>query len=391
MSFKSIFTVVATAVIAFSSIVVSTGSAEADSGVDVYTTQGFHTSGGREWKTNCSQYTVDLTRCTTEIKTGGKWVFNNLTYRTASKDVWGSNQLSRPGKFTSGGREWMTSCNDDWTGYNGCRSFIKSGGKWVFNNIVQFTPGTAHFPKFSLIPETGSFSAVSTPATHTRVGDSGAAVYTTSKGWNVRSVLNRGAVVLFTGHSENGRSEILHSGNFYWVNVNDLIFEGINKPNFAGGPVANPSWISNDKSLNKGYSGGLHKVNANAHKVVTYVWANYPTIKTMYGWVNKSTPDHPAGRAVDVMIPNYKTNKTFGWAMAHFFRENAQQFGIDYIMYDQKIWSVQRDHEGWRTFADRGGDSANHIDHLHINTFVPGTERYKRIPVWDLTSMTSES
>lgn len=375
MRFKTIIAMAATAVISTSSMLVSTGPAAA--AVDVYTTPGNHTSGGREWRTTCEQYTPDLTRCRAEIKSGGKWVFNNLTYKAASKAIWGSNELARPAKWSSGGREWLTSCNDDWTGYNGCRTFIKSSGKWVFNNIVQFTPGTANFPKFKLNESSGAFNATATSATRAWAG-SKTPIYASHTTNSTKGALESGEAVILTSYMEGERSEIFRNGTFYWVESGALVAEGVEAPPFSSGTIADPNWISNDKSLNKGWSSGLDKVNSNTHKVITYVWANYPTIKTMYGYVNKSTPDHPAGRAVDVMVPNYKYNKTFGWDMAWYFRNNAEKFGINYIMYDQKIWSVARDGEGWRTFADRGGDSANHIDHLHVNTYVPGTECYRK-------------
>ena len=81
------------------------------------------------------------------------------------------------------------------------------------------------------------------------------------------------------------------------------------------------------------------------------------------------TPDHPAGRAVDVMIPSYKTNSALGWEIAKYYRANAKAYNINYIIFGQKIWNIARDSEGWRSMADRGGDTANHYDHVHINTY----------------------
>ena len=99
------------------------------------------------------------------------------------------------------------------------------------------------------------------------------------------------------------------------------------------------------------------------------VWDRFPQIKTQYGWRRDVTPDHPAGRAVDVMIPSYKSNQDLGWEIAKYYRANAKKFNINYIIFAQKIWSVQRNGEGWRSMASRGGDTANHYDHVHINTY----------------------
>ena len=89
----------------------------------------------------------------------------------------------------------------------------------------------------------------------------------------------------------------------------------------------------------------------------------------MYGWRKDVTPDHPAGRAVDVMIPSYSSNQALGWQIANYYKANAAKYNINYIIFAQKIWSVQRSSEGWRTMADRGSDNANHYNHVHINTY----------------------
>lgn len=133
-----------------------------------YTTPGKQTYNGREWKTDCNQYSTTVERCRAEIfatqvrVVNGKYtfvneyVFNNLTYLPSNRDDWKSNPLAQDGQFIKDDRVWKTSCFDEWTGANGCRSFIfasvieqtktasgwsfKSVDKWVFNNVVQFTP-----------------------------------------------------------------------------------------------------------------------------------------------------------------------------------------------------------------------------------------------------------
>ena len=50
----------------------------------------------------------------------------------------------------------------------------------------------------------------------------------------------------------------------------------------------------------------------------------------------------------------------------------ARRFGINYIIYDQHIWNVQRDSQGWRPMASRGSDSANHKNHVHVTVLAKG-------------------
>ena len=357
---KRALTTLAVSALAVATAIVSPAPMPAEGAVNVYTTPGHHVVAGREWRTTCGKYDANIDRCRAEIKSGNKWVFNNLTYLAADRHVWFDNPLARPGGFTSAGREWLTSCNDDWTGKSACRSFIKNAGKWVFNSVVYFTPGTADYPKFTVNQSTGRLWATATPSTrYWAMGD--VPLYTSPTGGAAKGVLAEGAATIITQREIGERSEVFHNGVFRWVPTYALITEGVEPP--ADAPV------EDEGTLNKGFSSGLDRVNPNTKKVVRHVWANYPEIKTMYGWSKRTTPDHPAGRAVDVMIPNYKKNKALGWDIATYFRENASDFGINYIIFDQKIWSVARNKEGWRKMSSRGNDTANHIDHVHVNTY----------------------
>lgn len=108
-------------------------------------------------------------------------------------------------------------------------------------------------------------------------------------------------------------------------------------------------------------------VNANGRRVASHVANNHAGITTIYGYRNERGSDHGTGRAVDVMIPNYRSNQALGWSIATDLRNNASQLGITYIIWDQKIWSVQRDREGWRHMSNRGSDNANHKNHVHVS------------------------
>ncbi len=358
--FKHVLTTLAVTAVAVATAIVAPAPTTAQADVNVYTTPGRHVVAGREWSTTCGKYDANITRCRAEIKSGGKFVFNNLTYLAADRNVWFDNPLARPGRFTSGGREWLTSCNDDWTGKTACRSFIKNAGSWVFNNLVYFTPGTVDYPKFTFSQSSGKLTASATPTTrYFAMGD--VPLYTAPTGGSAKGSLAKGAATIITQREVEERSEVFHNGAFFWVPTYALVTDGVEPP----APVVPDS----GGSLNKGYSVGLDKVNPNTKKVVRHVWANYSQIKTMYGVSRRNTPDHPAGRAVDIMIPNYKNNRALGLEIAGYYRDHASEFGISYIIFDQKIWSVARNKEGWRPMSNRGGDTANHKDHVHVNTY----------------------
>ena len=58
-----------------------------------------------------------------------------------------------------------------------------------------------------------------------------------------------------------------------------------------------------------------------------------------------------------------------GWAVAEFLRANYSSLGIEYIIFSQQMWSVERAGEGWRGMSDRGSTTANHYDHVHVTVY----------------------
>lgn len=76
--------------------------------------------------------------------------------------------------------------------------------------------------------------------------------------------------------------------------------------------------------------------------------------------------DHPKGLALDFMC-----GKATGDAVASFLQANANRYGIKYIIWWQRIWEFGKD--GWRPMKDRGGDTLNHKDHVHVS-FFPSLE-----------------
>lgn len=203
-------------------------------------------------------------------------------------------------------------------------------------------------------------SKPSLPATKTRYATTVLNIWAKSTGSSYSGEIARGAKLAVTGTVKNGRAQIVHNGALKWVTSR---YVSTTKPSTGGSSSGNGS------SLNHGYSSGLEKTNANVQAIARDVWSRFPQIKTMYGWRKDVTPDHPAGRAVDVMIPSYKSNEALGWKIAKYYRANAKKYNINYIIFHQKIWNIARDGEGWRTMANRGGDTANHKDHVHINTY----------------------
>ncbi len=106
-----------------------------------------------------------------------------------------------------------------------------------------------------------------------------------------------------------------------------------------------------------------------AKRVANKVRDNWRAIKTIGGWRagSRYSGDHPAGRAIDVMIPKWKKNARLGWSIAKYFanKKNAKKYNVSYVIFRQQIWTVQTPR--WRKMSNRGGATANHFDHVHIS------------------------
>ena len=158
-----------------------------------------------------------------------------------------------------------------------------------------------------------------------------------------------GTALSITGVVTNARMQIVYDNAVRWVTAQYL---STTKPATPAYPV--------EKGL-----------KPNAIKVHRAVRANFPQITSIGGVRRDPLPDHPSGRALDLMIPSYKSasGKALGQKIALWAKANARSLGINYVIWNQHIWNIERDKEGWRYMADRGGDSANHKNHVHITVF----------------------
>ena len=81
----------------------------------------------------------------------------------------------------------------------------------------------------------------------------------------------------------------------------------------------------------------------------------------MGGWRSSSLSSHQCGLAIDFMVYG---NKGLGQEIADWVQARAGSFGVTHIIWYQHIWTPYRPY--WRPMADRGGATANHMDHVHV-------------------------
>jgi uncharacterized protein YgiM (DUF1202 family) len=163
-----------------------------------------------------------------------------------------------------------------------------------------------------------------------------------------------GTKLAVTGVIKDGQAQIIYNSAVRWVTA---------------------KYLSTTKPTVPVLSGGSYAVEQglvpNAIKVHRAAMVAFPQITTYYGVRPDSIPDHPSGRALDLMIPNYTSaaGQALGYKVADWAKTNASELGINYVIWHQHIWNIERDSEGWRYMADRGSDSANHINHVHITVY----------------------
>jgi hypothetical protein len=154
--------------------------------------------------------------------------------------------------------------------------------------------------------------------------------------------------VLVTGRRDNGRAEVVIDGTARWVSVDYLVKEKPEEGPSLGGQCTNGSSVSAGR--------------ATISQIHNVVCANWPQITSYGTWRNDGS--HGQGRAIDIMVSGQT-----GWDVANFLRDNYSTYGIEYIIYAQHIWSVDRAGEGWRGMSNRGSVTANHFDHVHVTVY----------------------
>jgi hypothetical protein len=84
---------------------------------------------------------------------------------------------------------------------------------------------------------------------------------------------------------------------------------------------------------------------------------------TSIGGTRASAADpngHPSGLAVDYMV-----SPAVGDAVVQYHVAHWDELGVDYLIWQQRMLSSPNG--GWKAMADRGGATANHMDHVHVN------------------------
>lgn len=153
-----------------------------------------------------------------------------------------------------------------------------------------------------------------------------------------------GDKVRVTGVTDGGWAQVIHKDLPRWV-----LAKGIAKEMPLGTtPCASGS----------GPERGLRPDTIKVHRAVCLL---FPSV-TRYGGV-AGRGEHATGQALDIMV-----SSDLGNEIALFLQEHRAELGIEYLIWRQRIWRPSTS-GAWRGMSDRGGATANHMDHVHVTTY----------------------
>ncbi|MGY2116586.1 peptidoglycan DD-metalloendopeptidase family protein [Nocardia gipuzkoensis] len=113
-------------------------------------------------------------------------------------------------------------------------------------------------------------------------------------------------------------------------------------------------------------------LQVDAVRLARAIAVTFPQINTIGGWRESDPfPDHPSGRAIDVMIEDYSSGegKALGDSIVDYTMAHAADFHVKYIIWRQEYRTPDGESN---LMDDRGGDTANHLDHVHISVIGGG-------------------
>lgn len=154
--------------------------------------------------------------------------------------------------------------------------------------------------------------------------------------------LEQGETVDVTGEEKDGWSEVVYKGLPRWVSAKR---------------IADDLPLGTEPCPKLSEAG----MQPDTVKVFRAVCAKFPGVSS-YGAI-AGRGEHATGRALDIML-----GPDLGYDVADFLQANRAELGIEYLIYRQRIWRPATSNS-WRGMSDRGSDTANHMDHVHVTTY----------------------
>ncbi|ADB29369.1 SH3 type 3 domain protein [Kribbella flavida DSM 17836] len=177
------------------------------------------------------------------------------------------------------------------------------------------------------------------------------------------TVLAKGTKVSVTGEVDGQWAQIVRNGLVRWVKAEYLAAtKPVEKVEKAEETEEAADGVSS--AACKSGSGVEDGLTADAIRVHRAVCAAFPSVSSYGGVRSGDGGAHGSGRGLDIMVTG-----SLGDEIAAYVRSHAKELGVSEVIWEQRIWTVQRGSEGWRGMEDRGGATANHFDHVHVSVY----------------------
>ncbi|MGC5614705.1 hypothetical protein [Georgenia sp. Z1491] len=85
---------------------------------------------------------------------------------------------------------------------------------------------------------------------------------------------------------------------------------------------------------------------------------------------------HNDGRAIDIFYqPVTEENRRRGWLLAHWLVAHEDTLDIQYVIFDDRIWSAHSRSGRWQPYdaPEPGGEILRHLDHVHVDVLRGGS------------------
>lgn len=85
---------------------------------------------------------------------------------------------------------------------------------------------------------------------------------------------------------------------------------------------------------------------------------------------------HYDGRAIDIFFrPVSQENRREGWVLAQWLVAHAEDLNIQYVIFDDRFWSVHSSRGLWHHYdaPEPGNAILRHVDHVHVDVLRGGS------------------
>ncbi|QFG09970.1 endolysin [Mycobacterium phage Antsirabe] len=140
----------------------------------------------------------------------------------------------------------------------------------------------------------------------------------------------------------------------------------------AGGGVLvaalNAGWTPTAEQMHQLFPGFAEGLNPGADWMRRTIMETFPQISRIGGRRSEDGyGEHSSGNAMDIMIPNYQgEGKALGDKIASWIAKNRDALGANGMIWRQTSFGYGGDWSSGKVMSDRGSDTQNHMDHIHV-------------------------